>query len=148
MTVPVRVWIASVIVLRQDQVLLMRRAGTLAGAWCQVAGKIEQGEAAWQTGLRELAEETRLVPQAYWSADYLETFYEPARDIVTVGPVFVARVAPDAEPRLNEEHDAYRWLSFGPARDLVSFGGQRQMLSWVEQEFVHRAPSPHLEIAL
>ena len=34
------------------KVLLMRRATTMKGTWCQVAGGIEAGEKAWQAALR------------------------------------------------------------------------------------------------
>jgi putative (di)nucleoside polyphosphate hydrolase len=54
--------IVSVFVLRGPagarEILLMRRVNPPAGAWCQVAGKIEQGETAWAAALRELREET------------------------------------------------------------------------------------------
>ena len=148
---PVRVWTVSVVVLRGDgaaaQTLLMRRTGSNAGTWCQVAGRIEPGEPAWRAALRELREETGLSPDSLWSADYLERFYEPACEVVSVVPVFVARVPIDAEPVLNDEHDAYRWLPLQDAVDVVSFGGQRDMLAWIGREFVDRAPNPYLRIA-
>ncbi|MEM9239205.1 MAG: hypothetical protein AAGB07_04435 [Pseudomonadota bacterium] len=58
----------------------------------------------------------------------------------------MAYVATDARVVLNEEHSAFQWLSFDEARKLVSFGGQRRVLSWIEDEFVTRTPSPHLRI--
>lgn len=152
MSIELRVWVVSVVVLRPvgqgAEVLLMRRTAPPAGAWCQVAGKIKEGEAGWAAALRELAEETDLIPESFWSADYLERFYEAERDIVTVAPVFVAMVAPGAEPILNTEHDDHCWLPVDAAIDRVSFGGQREMLAWVRGEFIDRVPSPHLRIAV
>ncbi|MEM7488756.1 MAG: NUDIX domain-containing protein [Pseudomonadota bacterium] len=152
MSVSVRAWVASVVVLRSGddgtEVLLMRRTGSNAGTWCQVAGRIEPGETAWQAGLRELREETGFTPESFWSADICEQFYEADRDTVTVAPVFVAWVGPGAEPTLNEEHDAHRWLGCDDAIDAVSFGGQRRMLRDIRAEFVDRTPSPDLRIDL
>lgn len=144
--------IVSVFVLRGDagarEVLLMRRTAPPVGAWCQVAGKIEDGESAWAAGLRELREETGLIPQSFWSADTYEQFYEPDRDRMTVGPCFVALVGADAEPRLNPEHDAFDWFAPDAAVSQVSFPGQRRVLREIIETFGSGAPHPLLRIAL
>lgn len=69
----------------------------LAGIWCQIARKVEGGETAWQAALRELYEETGLAPDAFYSADICEQFYEADRDAITVAPVFVAFIDSAAE---------------------------------------------------
>lgn len=150
--VSIDAFLVSVIVIRgagaATRTLLMRRRNPPAGTWSQVAGKIEAGEAAWQAALREVVEETGITPAALYSADTHEQFYEADRDAITVAPVFVARVADGAQVTLNAEHDDLRWLDFDAAIDLVSFGGQRRILRDVRDEFVRRAPSPHLLIPL
>lgn len=148
--IPTHAFIVSVVALRlindDWQVLLLRRAQTLVGAWCQVAGKIEADETAWQAALRELREETGLEPDQLYSADFLEQFYEQNSDAITVAPVFVALIDRNAEVTLNDEHSEYRWMPLEEAINLVSFGGQRKMLRWIEEEFVQREPSRHLLI--
>ena len=62
------------------KVLLMRRATTMKGAWCQVTGGIETGEKAWQAALRDVREETGIILGSLWSGDIVEQFYEPHRD--------------------------------------------------------------------
>ncbi len=126
----------------------MERADSLVGAWCQVAGGLEEGETAWQAALREITEETGLTPQRFYSGDICEQFYEPERDCISIFPVFVAFVDPAARVTLNNEHSAYQWLDFDAARALVSFSGQRRILSEIEAEFIHRTPSAHLEITI
>lgn len=148
--IPIRASIVSLFAIRQQgddwQVLLMQRADSLVGAWCQVAGKLEKDETASAAALRELREETGLKPQMLYSGDICEQFYEPERDAITIAPVFVAIIDVNKEVRLNSEHTNHRWVSFEDARNLVEFGGQRRCLGWIEDEFIKRVPSPHLKI--
>lgn len=150
--IPIRAFAVSLFALRSKgkdtQVLLLRRADTLVGTWCQVAGSIEDGEKAWEAATRELAEETGLQPTSLYSADICEQFYEPDRDAISILPVFVAFVCADDQVTLNHEHSAYRWISFDEAVSIVTFAGQRRVLRWIEEEFVHRRPSEHLRISL
>ena len=148
--IPIKAFISSLFAVRKSEnrheVLLLKRTQSLAGEWCQIAGKIEPEETAWQAALRELAEETGLKPGTLYSADTCEQFYEPAQDRITIAPVFVAFVDCAAEVILNHEHSDYRWVSFDEAVEMVAFGGQRRVLRWIEDEFVHRRPSKHLLI--
>lgn len=151
--IPIRCTMASVVAVRdaegEARVLLLRRASPyLRGVWSYVAGHLEPGERAWQCVLRELAEETGLVPIALYSADRCEQFYDPREECIAVVPSFVAFVAADAEVRLNHEHDAFRWLGFEEAMPLLPFGGQRELFAHVRSEFVERAPQPRLRIAI
>ena len=147
---PVKSFTVSVFLLRPGadgtEVLLLRRTRTLAGLWCQVAGKIEAGETAWQTALREVGEETGIALTELWSADHCEQFYEAGRNCITLVPVFVGFVPSDVQVVLNDEHDAYDWCSFEEAGDLLSFAGQREALAAVKSEFVDKDPNPHLKI--
>ncbi|MEM9741030.1 MAG: NUDIX domain-containing protein, partial [Pseudomonadota bacterium] len=140
--IPIRSYAVSLFVLREVEtrveVLLMKREQTLVGAWCQIAGSLEDNETAWQAALREMREETGLTPLSLYSADTYEQFYEPDREAIAIFPVFVAYVASDADVTLNEEHSAFTWVNFDEAREMVSFGGQRRVLTWIEDEFVAR----------
>jgi len=151
-TIPIRAFFVSLVALRNTgthhEVLLLKRTQTLVGEWCQIAGSIEDGETAWQAALRELHEETGLTAQSLYSADICEQFYEAGRDVITMAPVFVAHIDAKAEMVLNHEHSDYCWVSFVEAMERVPFGGQRRVLRWIEEEFVQRAPSPHLKIEI
>ena len=125
----------------------MRRANPPLGAWCQVVGKIETGKTAWRAALRELHEETGLVPDALYSADTFELFYEARIDSMTLAPCFVAIVSVDAEPRSDSEHDMAEWLGPEEAIARVSFAGQRRVLREIADGFMARAPHPDLRIA-
>ena len=131
---------------RDHEVLLLRRTQSNAGEWCQIAGSIEPGETAWQAALREMREETALVPSRLYSADLCEQFYEIGTDSIWLAPIFVAYVEPDATVKLNEEHSEYCWTSIGRAIDLLPFPGQKAMFMYIRQWFVEREPTRLLEI--
>lgn len=130
-----------------SRVLLLRRAGAyLNGAWSYVAGHIEAGEAAWQTALRELAEETALTPDALYATSFCERFYLRATNAIEVVPAFVARVDDHAHVRLNGEHSAFRWAAPADAAAVFPFGSQRDLMAYIEREFITREPSAFLLI--
>ena len=149
---PVKSFSVSIFILKPDvngtKVLLLRRTGYLAGLWCQVAGGIEQGEKAWQTALRETREETGLEIKQLWSADICEPYYKADKDYITLVPVFVGMVPQEAQVILNDEHDAFRWVSFEEANAILSFPSQRRVLDVVRDEFFDRIPNPHLKIMI
>ncbi len=149
----VRCSMVSVVVVKDAsadaQVLLLRRAAAyLRGVWSYVAGHIEPDETGWQTALRELAEETGLVPRALYATSFCEQFYAAANDCIMIVPAFVALVDSDCELRLNDEHSAWRWLSFDTAMPELPFGSQRELFAYVQREFIERPPSRHLLIPI
>lgn len=130
------------------EILLLRRADTLRGIWMGAAGRVEADETGWQAAVRELREETGLVPRTLYAVDTVEQFYNIPRDRIVVLPVFLALVGAGADVRLNEEHDAFAWLDFDDAIEQIEFGGQRNVLRHIRAEFIDRGPSPHLEVDL
>jgi dATP pyrophosphohydrolase len=148
--IPIRSFAVSVVIVRDfgkgHEVLLLRRARSLAGEWCQVAGAIEPGETAWQAALRETQEETGLVLQSLYSADICEQFYEAERDAISLLPVFVGYASAGDMVRLNAEHSDFKWVSFDEAVKMVPFAGQRSVLRHVQGEFIEREPSRWLLI--
>ncbi|HNP37401.1 MAG TPA: NUDIX domain-containing protein [Woeseiaceae bacterium] len=148
---PIRCDMVSIVVLKgagaATEVLLVRRAAAyLRGVWSYIAGHVEPHEKGWQTAQRELAEETGLVPTAMYATSFCEQFYAAAADCIMVVPAFVAYMHDSCEVRLNEENDAYHWLSFDDAMQELPFGSQRELLAYVHREFIVRPPSPHLRI--
>ncbi|RED46155.1 NUDIX hydrolase [Aestuariispira insulae] len=129
----------AVIVLRADRkvLLLKRSAGFLKGAWAQVTGRPDGDETLWQAALRELHEETALVPECLYTADYCDHFYNPAEDRVEIVPLFVANVPVEAEISLNREHTDYRWVTFDEADDLLPFNGHRQAVKKLHEDLKH-----------
>lgn len=151
--IPVRCTMVSLVVLRgtgeSTRMLLARRAGGyLDGVWSYIAGHREAGETGWQAVLRELREETALVPENFWATSFCEQFYDAGNDTVELVPAFVACVDEHAPAHLNAEHSAYRWVTLAEAADILPFGSQRELVAHVRREFVERAPAAALRIML
>lgn len=124
------------------RVLLLRRTGgAFAGAWTFVMGGVEDGERATDAALRELAEETGLASERFYTAGELDVFYDPVKDRIVHVPFFVAWVDRD-EVVVDEAHDTYRWATFAEAGELLAFAAQRRVLGEVHRAFVDREPAP------
>ncbi|MBT3784053.1 NUDIX domain-containing protein [bacterium] len=146
-----RCYSVSVVPIRKEgsealYLLLRRRGGALDGSWCLISGCIELGETAWRAAVRELKEETGLNPIELYSADTCDQFYDFGKEIVSIIPAFVALLDPSKEVVVDEEHSDHRWCTLQEAQDLVAFGGQRNLIKFVQQEFVDRQPLKTLRI--
>ena len=130
--------------------LLMRRSSGViyAGSWRMVGGKIEEGEKAYETAIRELKEETGLTPSRLWSVPYTNNFYEASKDRINIIPVFAGEVS-SQQVILSKEHDAYRWVRYEEACELLPWPAQIEGLRIVH-EFIAGAKqvSQFLEINL
>jgi len=126
--------------------LLLRRSpeATYAGSWRMIGGKIEDGEAAWETGLRELREETGQTPERFWSIPSMNAFYEWQDDRVNLIPAFAAEMADD--PTLDAEHDAFAWLAVDAATDRLRWPEQRRLLALADRMLQDGVP-PSLVIS-
>jgi dATP pyrophosphohydrolase len=129
------------------EVLLLksRNKGGLDNFWLHVVGGIEKGETAWQAALRELREETGLIPDRFYSANHWEQFYSAGQNMINVLPMFVAFV-PNGPVVLSDEHADYKWFSFSEACEAVPFNNQRQCLAVIESVFIRRPPPEFLRL--
>ena len=113
---------------RAPEFLLMRRAPDVvyAGTWRMVGGKIRPGEAAWQAALREVREETGHVPVHFWALPSVNVFYEWQPDRVNLAPAFAAEL--QADPVLDDEHDAFEWVAPAVAVSRLQWPEQQRLL--------------------
>ncbi|NHZ86245.1 MAG: NUDIX domain-containing protein [Planctomycetia bacterium] len=103
--------------------------------WQGVAGKIEKGETATQTVIRELKEETGKKPKRLFVADHIASFYDARNDRIQMVPIFGIEVE-NSEVQLSEEHSDYKWVSFDEALNLLTWKGQKEGLRTVHDEIV------------
>ena len=116
--------------------LALRRspARSLSGIWQPVTGKIDRGETMLDAAVRELREETGLLPRRWWALETTTVFTDPGSDSVLVLPLFVAEVEPRAAVTLSTEHDAHRFVPARTAARLFLWEAQRRGLEAVRRE--------------
>jgi dATP pyrophosphohydrolase len=124
--------------------LLHRSSAYLRGTWQMVTGKIHEGEKAYEAALREIHEETGLVPDRLYCADAVETFYMQTTDRILCVPVFVAFIDKiDVTVQLSlKEHDDYEWVAYDVALDRLKFSEQKRILAHIRQNFILNDPDP------
>ena len=112
------------------EVLALRRGphGRNVGSWETVHGTIESGETPVQASLRELHEETGLVPEKLYNLSRTEAFYQHKRDEVALIPVFAAFVASGASVTLSAEHDRAEWLQARDAPGRFAWPRERRAM--------------------
>lgn len=125
------------------ELLVLRRApgAWMAGTWHMVYGKIEPGETAWQAALREMAEETGLRPVAFYQLEMVDTFYIARQDAVYHCPCFAAQVSADAVVQLDDEHDAFDWLTPDQAAKRYTWPGQRRAVAEIVELVLGAGPA-------
>lgn len=112
--------------------LILKRSKTkiYEHLWQGVAGKIEKGETASQTAIRELKEETGLIPHRMFVADHVSSFYESNFDQINMVPVFGIEVK-SMDVILSDEHCKFKWTTFEKAYDILTWNGQKKGLKVV-----------------
>ena len=106
--------------------------------WQMVSGKIKENETAFNTALREIEEESGLVPEKFWVAPTVNSFYAPDKDYICLLPVFAAKVKFDSEVKLSKEHTGYKWLSPEEAKNLLAWDGQRKSVDVIVDYVLNR----------
>lgn len=116
-------------VLELLQLHRSEEAKTLRGTYQPVMGHIEKGETAVDAALREMQEELGLSIRdagfrGLWQLEQVHPFFLASSDAVVMSPRFVAEVSLDWEPRLNGEHDGFRWVPAHQAMRYFMWPGQ------------------------
>lgn len=110
-------------------VLVLQRAITTRcpGSWETVHGHIDAEEHPEQAALRELREETGLIPDRLYNVT-VQPFYLQSLQVVQLAVVFAAFVAEPSLPVLGNEHQAAEWLSPDLALERMVWPRERSAL--------------------
>jgi dATP pyrophosphohydrolase len=119
--------------------LLLKRASIekYPDLWQMITGSIEN-ESAYQTALREIKEETGLIPIKFWAVPNINSFYSPEKDMIIMIPVFTAMVDEKEIVTISEEHSEYKWVKKEEAIKLLAWPGQRKSVEIIYEYFTNR----------
>jgi dATP pyrophosphohydrolase len=120
--------------------LLLKRAEdqVYPAVWQMVSGKIKESEKAFETSLRELKEETNLIPLKLWVAPIVNSFYSAQADSICLIPVFAVQVKKDSKVIISNEHSEYKWATPKKAKGLLAWYGQRKAVDLIEEYFLNK----------
>ncbi|WP_395021486.1 NUDIX pyrophosphatase [Dongia sp.] len=124
------------------RVLLLKRKTPPVAAWCPVSGRIEAGEKAWQTALREIGEETGLKDGRLYTTGVTDSFYDPQANTIELMPVFLFMIAREEKVTLDPAQSASAWLDVAAALSQLTFAGHKTALEVIRRDFLGRAPDP------
>ncbi len=118
--------------------LVLKRAesDSYPGLWQPVTGSINEDEKAYETALREITEETGLLPKRIWVAPNINSFYVYQNDQLNFVPVFAAEIEPDNVVKISKEHSEYSWVSKEEAKNKYAWHGQRLSVDIIAEYFV------------
>lgn len=106
--------------------------------WQMVTGKIKENETAYNAAIREIKEETDLIPEKFWVAPTVNSFYSPDKDYICLIPVFAAKVSGNFEVKISEEHTEYKWVKPEEAKLLLAWSGQRKSVDVIVDYILNR----------
>ena len=145
----------TVVVVRPDasgqshEFLQLRRSANddMGGTWQFVRGGVEKDEPTIPAALRELREETGLVPRELFRLSSVESFYMAVNDTLWHSIAFLAIVEREQKLILNEEHDDFRWIPRVQIESKVMWGSERMLLSDLGVDIIDNGPAKeHLRI--
>jgi 8-oxo-dGTP pyrophosphatase MutT (NUDIX family) len=111
-------------------------ADFLGGTWQTIYGTSNPGESPAAAAVRELSEETGLVPLELYQLNDVDVFYIATHDTMWHCICFCAIVNPTATTQLNAEHDAFRWLPAEAAREHFMWPGNRRAVDEIKSQII------------
>ncbi len=116
----------GVVCIRGDDVLLIRRGtAPMIGEWSLPGGRIEPGERAVDTALRELREETGVEAEVLGVLDVVDGLFPPDRHFVLID--YAARWVA-GEPKAGDDAAEAAFLPLAQLDELVAWAETRRII--------------------
>ncbi len=129
--------------------LRRRRDDYMGGSWGIIRGGRDEHETACHAALRELREESGLVPGEFYKLSLMETFYLILGEAVWHVPCFCGVIGRDQQIVLNDEHDAFRWIARAEIDKATMWAGERLVVQELCREILDDGSAkPFLRIHL
>jgi len=131
--------------------LQLRRAPDdfMGSTWQAIYGQSEKGETPVAAALREIKEETGLVPSEFYRLDQVSVFYIASTDTMWHCIPFCAIVTREQLVVLNDEHDAARWVNIADAERLFMWKDNRDAIRDIQSHILTDSlAKPFLRIPL
>jgi dATP pyrophosphohydrolase len=134
----------------QEFLQLHRVRGDYMGdTWQIIRGGAEADESYVAAALRELKEESGLVPRTFYRVGTVESFFTDVDDTLWHSVAFCAVVDRADSVRLNDEHDDFRWIPRREIEAMTMWASERRLLADVCSAILDGDTSrAHLRIAL
>lgn len=97
--------------------------------WQIVTGRVEEPESAYECALREVKEETGIIPKKFYVFPKLDQFYTPENDTINLVPTFIAEAENDVVT-ISNEHSEYIWANYEEAMAKIYFLTQKEILTY------------------
>jgi dATP pyrophosphohydrolase len=120
--------------------LLLKRAEKeiYPGVWQMVTGKIRKNEKAYEAALREIKEETGLIPQRLWVVPNVNIFYSHENNYISLLPVFAAKVDAKSKIKICNEHCDWKWVTPAGAKKLLAWPGQKRSIDIITDYYLRK----------
>ncbi len=129
----VEVFVYRMVDGRREFLLLKRSDAEIhPGIWSVCGGTMNQGEKAYETAVREMKEETGLIPVKLFKADTVNIFYEDIDDRVHIVPVFLAE-ADNSQVVLSHEHSEFAWTDLNTAHKLLHWNSWKTNIEFMDK---------------
>lgn len=121
--------------------LLIKRSESeiYPGLWQMVSGSVEDSEKAYEAALREIKEETGIIPLKMWVLPNINSFYSQVTDKISFLPVFLVKADKNADVVLSDEHVEFGWFDSVTTRKMLNWPGQKKSIDIIH-DFLQNNP--------
>lgn len=121
------------------KILVLKRAKGLLyeDSWQPITAKINKGETAVDTAIRETKEETQCPIQRLFNIDTVNRFYYPKNNEIYLIPTFCVYTN-QLNVILSDEHVDYKWLEIHNAMEMLLWQSQKNALMQIELDHIRK----------